>query len=104
MSDEWEEVTLGNTWDFTKDKELIGLYLGKEEGVGENASTMFSFEVDHQNMSVWGSTVLDGKMKNVKVGEEVKITFLGLKDSPNRKGKQYKDFKVEHRAPSFEEA
>lgn len=101
----WLKVEMGDTWKPEKEgDEVIGLYLGKEENVGENGSNLYSLESqDHQNISVWGSTVLDIRMKNVKVGEEVKIVFKGLKDSPNRKGKQYKDFEVYHREPVFSE-
>src|SRR3990167_9165592 len=102
--DTWKKVEMGDTWNFEKEPEMIGLFIGKEENVGENNSNLYTFEVDQKNVSVWGSTVLDTRMKNVKVGEEVKIVFLGLKDSPNRKGKQYKNFDVFHREPSFESA
>jgi len=101
----WKKVELGDTFKFEKvGDEITGLYLGSEENVGENNSNIYQFETEGKNVSVWGSTVLDTRMKNVKVGEEVKIVFLGLKDSPNRKGKQYKDFDVFHREPSFQEA
>ena len=94
---------MGDTWNFDEAPEMVGLYLGHEEGVGENDSNLYTFEVDQKNISVWGSTVLDIRLKNVKVGEEVKIVFNGMKDSPNRKGKQYKDFEVYHREPVFSE-
>lgn|SRR3990167_3707529 len=102
--DGWIKSEQGDTWDFTANKEMVGLFIGKEENVGENNSNLYSFEVDQKNVAVWGSTVLDIRMKNVKVGEEVKIVFLGMEDSPNRKGKQYKNFDVFHREPSFESA
>ena len=100
----WIKSEQGEVWDFEANPEMIGLYIGKEENVGENNSNLYSFEVDQKNISVWGSTVLDIRMKNVKIGEEVKIKFLGMEDSPNRKGKQYKNFDLWHREPSFKEA
>lgn len=105
-TDEWKKVELGTTWNLKeakKDDELIGLYIGKEENVGENNSNIYNFERldNNENIAVWGSTVLDTRMKNVKVGEEVKIVYKGTKPSPNRKDKVYHDFDVFHRKPAF---
>lgn len=100
--DPWKKVEMGDAWNFEENPELIGLYLGHDEDVGENHSNIYNFEVNQTSVSVWGSTVLDGRMKKVNVGEEVKITFTGMKDSPTRKGKQYKDFEVYHREPVFD--
>ena len=107
MSD-WKKVEIGNTWNYKEageNAEFIGLFTGKEEHVGENDSIVYSFEQskDNEPVSVWGSTVLDTRMKNVKVGEEVKIVYKGQKDSPNRKGKKYHDFDVFHRPAEFKD-
>lgn len=104
---DWKKVEMGDTWNPEKEgDEIVGLFVGKEENVGENNSNLYTLEAsdDNRSVSVWGTTVLDVRMKNVKVGEEVKIIFKGWKDSPTRKGKQYKDFEVYHREPVFEEA
>jgi len=42
--------------------------------------------------SLYGSIVLDKKMSKVKVGELVRITFLGVKQGKRR---EYNDYKVE---------
>jgi hypothetical protein len=47
---------------------------------------------DGQPVAVWGSTVLDQKMKYIEPGLRVKIAYLGKKKSP--KGNTYKDFAV----------
>lgn len=97
MSD-WKKVEQAKTWIFTDKPEMVGVYTGKEENIGENNSTVYNFETaDGENVSVWGSTVLDTRLKNVKEGQEVKIKFLGEVPSPNRKGKTYKNFEVYHR-------
>jgi hypothetical protein len=101
----WKKVVLGNTWDFKaagKGAEFVGIYLSKDEHVGENDSNVYNFEVKNgEIMGVWGSTILDVRFKNLKFGEEVKIVYLGLEQSEKRKGKTYHNFNVFHREPEF---
>ena len=98
---DWKEVGLGVTWNYKEAKEgdsVEGVFAGKEENVGENNSMIYRIEdKDGNATNVWGSTVLDTRMKNVKEGEEVKIVYQGKKPSPTRKGQNYHDFKVWHR-------
>lgn len=98
---EWKRVEQAESWDFKEageGKSIEGVYAGKDENVGENNSTIYRIEnKEGDARSVWGSTVLDTRMKNVKEGEEVKIIYKGSKPSPNRKGKSYHDFEVFHR-------
>ena len=97
----WKKVELGETWNLKEAKEgdeMIGVFTGKDENVGENNSTVYRIETINGDIrSVWGSTVLDVRMKNVKEGKEVKIVYKGSKPSPTRKGKSYHDFDVWHR-------
>ena len=100
----WTKVELGENWDYKTAKEgdsVEGVYAGKDENVGENNSTIYRIEdKDGNAKNVWGSTVLDVRMKNIKEGQEVKIVYKGSKPSPNRKGKNYHDFDVFHRDPT----
>jgi len=99
---DWKKVELSPAHNFEEEKELIGVFTGKDENVGENNSTIYHLEKQDGEMTdVWGSTVLDVRLKNIKVGEEVKIVYNGKKPSPNRKGKFYHDFEVYHRATEF---
>jgi len=92
---EWNEVTASSAWDFEKSPVVQGKYVKKDTDVGENGSNMYKLEQeDGSIVSVWGSTVLDNKMDNVGIGQTIQIKFLGKKPSPNRKGKEYKDFAV----------
>ncbi len=104
---DWKEIGLGETWDYKEAKEgdsVEGVYAGKEENVGENNSTIYRIEdKDGNAKNVWGSTVLNTRMKNVKEGEEIKIVYQGKKPSPTRKGSNYYDFKVFHREPDIED-
>ena len=102
---EWKKIELGNTWDYKelgKGAEFIGLYIGKEEHVGENDANVYNFEVENsETMSIWGSTLIDMRFKNLKEGEEVKVVYLGAEPSEKRKGKTYHNFEVYHRVPEF---
>ena len=102
---EWKKVDVGNTWNYKeegKDAEFIGVYLSKDEHIGENDSIVYNFKTaDGDVVGVWGSTVLDVRLKNLEVGEEVKIVYLGLEPSEKRKGKSFHNFSVWHRMPEF---
>ena len=106
MNDEgWEKVGMTPVWDYKNKKPgdtLVGVYMYKEEGIGENNSTLYTFELsDGSLVSIWGSTLLDTRFKHLEPGEEVKVIYNGKKPSPNRKGSSYHDFDVYHRAKPF---
>lgn len=97
---DWKKVDVGNTWNYKelgKGAEFQGIYLSKEEHVGENDSNIYNFDVKGEVVSVWGNTLLDTRFKNLKFGEEVKIVYLGEEPSQKRKGKTYHNFDVYHR-------
>jgi hypothetical protein len=93
----YEEVVPGY-FDFkTKGNEVLeGVLIEKEENIGENHSSRYTIEQKdtHDQVMCWGSTVLDGRMKPIKVGEEIVIWYQGEKPSQTRKGKSYHDWKV----------
>lgn len=72
--------------------EISGKLIRIDSKVGENKSMMYSLETEKNIQGAWGSIVLDEKMKFFKVGDFVKIVFLGKKEG-NRK-ESYKDFDV----------
>ena len=94
-------------WDYKTQPEIMGELMSIQENVGPNNSMMYELELDETDKatglavrrSVWGSTVLNTRLKNVKVGEIVKIKYLGQKKSESRKGAQYHDFEVFHAMP-----
>mgnify|MGYP001591761253 FL=1 len=91
----YEKVAFSPMWDFEADRTLEGWYIGKKEAIGENHSNVYQIELDTgETTEFWGSTVLDGQFDHIKLGSRVKIDYLGLEDSPNRKGKQYKNYDV----------
>lgn len=98
MQDEWKKVEMSPTWDFESKKELIGVYISKEENVGRNQSNLYNFKVsDGSIVSVWGSALLDSRFKNIPVGAEVKVAYLG-KEKSERTGRQFNNFEIYFKA------
>ena len=103
---DWQKVELGSAWKpEAAGDEVGGVYVGKKEHVGENDSNMYTLQQpDGSVQDVWGSTVIDGQMRQVTIGSEVRIVFLGTKDSPKRKGKYYNDYEIFFRAAPMQSA
>jgi len=96
-TDNWNEAKEANaqsdkTWD--QKEPLIGQFLGTKSDVGPNNSEMHNFRDDNgENIGVWGSAVLDNKMKDVPVGSRTKVEFLGKKENP-KTNREFKDYSV----------
>lgn len=100
MSD-WKKVEQAEFWKPEKPNDSVeGIFVEVATDVGPNNSKLYTLEQeDGERISIWGSTVLDTRMKNVQAGEEVKILYKGIGYSNTRKGATYKDFEVYHRKP-----
>ncbi len=97
MADNWEKVENGPLFIFDEkeNRELVGVLHGVEHEVGPNNSTLYSIKTEKDGVvSMWGSTVIDIRMKNVEIGNEIKIVYLGKEKSEKRKGATYKNFEV----------
>jgi hypothetical protein len=96
--EEWVEVGGGGdeqAHDFDLEPTLNGVYVEKREGVGSNNSNIYVIE-NKQNIRVgmWGSTVIDDRMKKIDIGTEIKVEYIGKKKSANnRYVKQFRVFK-----------
>jgi hypothetical protein len=103
--DGWKKVEMSPVWDFKaagEGAEMVGVFTRMETGVGDNNSNMYHFEQENGGaISVWGNAVLDVRLKNIKVGEEVKLVYLG-KEKSEKTGKSYHNFDVYHRPLPFE--
>lgn len=107
MTNEWVKIEETNTtwngkdedgvWKLKDGDEIMGKYLGKKENIGRNKSLVYEIETDKGTMGVWGSTVLDTRLKNVKEGDGVKIIYKGLVKSERTK-REYHDYDVYHKA------
>jgi hypothetical protein len=93
----FEKVQMASAWDYKTNPTVKGVLISREEKVGPNESMMYTLQQeDGVNIGVWGNTVLDGRLKNVMIGEEVGIEYLGEAVSPKTK-RTYNNFEVYHR-------
>lgn len=83
-------------WEYKDEEDFIeGALISSESNVGVNDSMLYSIEISEGVIkNVWGSAILDSRMKLVKVGEKVKITYKGLGEAKGGH-KAPKIFKVE---------
>jgi len=101
---EWQEAT-GAIWKpEKKGDELVGLLVAIEKNVGQNNSTLYTIQRKDtgENVGVWGSAVLDSRMKGIAIGEEVRLVYEGLGDKKPGKNPP-KLWRVFHRPPEFPE-
>lgn len=106
MEKPWKKVEMSPTWNdkneegefMLKDGDSIeGVLVEIQENVGPNKSMLYTLKTDKGSVSVWGSTVLNIRLKHVAVGDEVKIVYLGLEASEKVKGRHYHNYDVYHR-------
>lgn len=85
-----------NTWDFTKNPVLEGVKIRTQVDIGVNKSNLYTIRTldTEQEVKVWGATALDTQMEAVEDGMQIKIEYGGMKPSPKRPGKSFKDFSV----------
>lgn len=96
---DWEEVNPMNDeiHDFEQEDTLVGVYVGKQEDIGDNNSTLYTIEKrGGKKVGVWGSALLDGRFGGIFIGEEVKIVYLG-KEKSQKSNRTYKNFAFYHR-------
>lgn len=97
----WEEALPGGTWKPQEEgDEIVGTLVDVQSEVGVNGSMLYTLEnKDGERVNVWGSAVLDPRMRGVKLNSEVKIVYKGLGEKKG--GKQApKLFQVFHRPPA----
>jgi hypothetical protein len=91
---EWTEIKGGNIFNFEKENETLeGKLVDVRADQGKYKSVVYDIEkADGELVSLFGATVLDGRMKRVKIGDYVKILFKGTVKS--KTGREYADFQV----------
>jgi len=74
--------------------ELVGWLMSVTPESGKYKGTAYNLEElgSHKKWVVFGNNVLDDKMSFAKVGQLVKIIYLGKKEGNN--GQKYNDYKV----------
>jgi len=96
-------ASTNETWDFSKDAVFEGVFVEIREGVGQNNSNLYVFEgKDNKRYGVWGSAVLDSRLKNLVVGEETVIIYKGMAKS-TKTDRTYKNYLVYHKGGSTTE-
>ncbi len=93
-NDEWEEIgAVSPAWNYKEEKELSGIYVSREEGVGQHSSVLYHIQKeDGSEIGVWDNTVLADKFAKLDIGDEITISYKGMSES--EAGRQYHDFKV----------
>jgi hypothetical protein len=100
QDDGFTEIGGGDFWG-SKDEPIqpgdaiTGEYVASQSNVGPNNSMVYTLRTEDGDKSVWGSTVLDTRMERVRVGDTVRITFVGLSQKAGKFGKPFKVWKVE---------
>ena len=98
VAGKWKKVGMNPTWVFWEDKEIVGTYVLMEENVGPNRSTLYSLKKDDGSLiGVWGNTLLDSRFKNIQIGDEVRIVYLG-KDTSEKTGREFNNYDVYSRS------
>ena len=100
MADKWEKKgfkKVQENWDFEENPELLGVYISNRSNVGKNQSMVYEFEIEKgRKVNVWGNYILDSRMKNIMIGEEVGIVYHG-KEISEKSGNEYHKLDVYHR-------
>ena len=102
-SEGWVKASAGDTHNFDVQPILIGTYIEKQEHVGSNDSKMYTVRTDEGLVNFWGSSVIDTNMKDVQIGEMVRIEYKGKVKNPKTQ-REFKDFDIRHKpAPKAED-
>lgn len=96
QEDGWEEVV--ESWDeiYTfgkKGDSIAGILQAKVPEVGPNESTVFVIKKDGIKYGIWGSAVLDKRMRSVNPQDEVMVIYLGEAVAP-KTNREYHDYQV----------
>ena len=90
---EFEEISPATWTPNTEEDQVEGRFINMEEGKGINESNAYYLEKDGTQILIWGTTVLNSRMKFAQLGEYLRITYKGKEK--NKKGQDIKIFKVE---------
>lgn len=81
---------------------IEGLYLEKKEGVGGNDSTVYTLQLANgTKVQLWGTTVIDDRMKVVPLGYQIRVVLNGFKKAKIAGRKPWGDFTVMYAKPAM---
>ena len=94
MEKQWKAIEPG-VWRPTPEKPSIEGVLVNTEPKNEQANYSARYYLENQEgmFLVWGCAILDDRMRYVKIGQEVRITFKG--QTRNQKGQKVNLYEVE---------
>ena len=84
MAKKYKEIET-KVWKAENEGDRIEGVLIAKEPKTEDIGAKYTIENKKGAFLVWGSAILDDKMQQVKVGEELRITFDGQKDLGKKK-------------------
>lgn len=73
----------------TADDFIDGYYVNKKENIGEHNSNVYTIQKeDESEIDVWGDTVVNSEMSKLRIGQFIRLQWLGrkLKKSFDRPG------------------
>ena len=88
---EWKDIEPGVWKAEEKGDSIEGILINKEPSDGDTSAKYF-IENDEGQFLVWGSAIIDSRMKLVNIGERVKIVFDGR--TKNKRGQDLNLFRV----------
>ena len=88
---EWEEIQ-PNIWKPEQEGDALEGVLISKDKAGQYDSNTYALDTPKGQVSLWGTAILNDKMKYVNVGETVKIVFEGRTET--KKGQPVLLFKV----------
>lgn len=90
---EYKEITAPAILKLENVGDIIeGIYKGTQKG---QFGDLYNIEIAPNEIKTLGSdTVFKNKLSPELVGKKIKIEYLGLKPSMERKGSKYKDYKI----------
>ena len=92
--DEWKTIEPGVWKPEKKSEQITGVLVSKEpKDEITGLSVRYYLETKAGMFFVWGTAVLDDRMKYVKIGQKVRITFEGK--TTNKRSQTVNLFKVE---------
>ncbi len=92
--DEWKTIEPGVWKPVRENEQITGILVSKEpKDEITGLSARYYLETKAGMFFVWGTAVLDDRMKYVKIGQKVRITFEGK--TTNKRGQTVNLFKVE---------
>jgi hypothetical protein len=93
---EWKTINPG-VWKPEKGNSITGVLINKEPKTDEQSAKYHILTKNGEMYMIWGSAILDDRMKFVQVGDVVRITYEG--QDRNRKGQALNLFKVQVKEP-----